>query len=279
MKNKYFKITYYLLLITFPLIISAYTLLQPLPGNVTEVSKLSDYLSWLFKFALAAAAFLAVLQIVIGGLQIISGGASETARSNAKKRIQDALWGLLLAFGAVLILETISPGQFTNLSLSITPVTIKAPTPAPPPVSADWNIMKAKSNETRDYLKSGCNTPTKDDICVLVNKGPCPNSYADTNCTMVSEMPDKVITGLLKIQKESNAYMEITGGTEKGIHAEHGPNKPVVDLAYNQKLLNYFHDQVGLGSGEKMITNKKYSAKDGSFTVMNESTHFHVVFK
>lgn len=105
----------------------AYTLLQALPGNKTEVSGLSDYLSWLFTFALAAAAFLAVLQIVIGGLQIISGGASETARSNAKKRIQDALWGLLLAFSAVLILETISPGQFTNLSLSITPVTIEAP--------------------------------------------------------------------------------------------------------------------------------------------------------
>lgn len=109
----------------------AYTLLQSLPGNVTEISTLSAYLSWLFTFALAAAAFLAVLQIVIGGIQIIAGGASETARSNAKKRIQDALWGLLLAFGAVLILETISPGQFTNLSLTITPVTIEAPAPAP----------------------------------------------------------------------------------------------------------------------------------------------------
>ncbi len=141
MQNKYFKITYYLLLITFitlPFIISAYELLEPLPEGAGEIVEtgLTDYLSWLFKFALAAAAFLAVLQIVIGGLQIIAGGASETARSNAKKRIQDALWGLLLAFGAVLILETISPGQFTNLSLTITPVTIEAPAPAPTPTPA-----------------------------------------------------------------------------------------------------------------------------------------------
>lgn len=275
MKNKYFKITYYLLLITFPLIISAYTLLQPLPGKGTEVSGLSDYLSWLFKFALAAAAFLAVLQIVIGGIQIIAGGASETARSNAKKRIQDAIWGLLLAFGAVLVLETISPGQFTNLNLAITPVIIEAPTPPGPP-GVDWVTKLADDAKTREYLKS---------YYIFPNKGPCPNSYNNTNCTMLSELPQNAVDGVIKIKQDSKAAITITGGTEIGIHKEHGPNKPVLDLNFNNDLLFYMHDKVGLSSGQKMELNTRYTSTDGKFTVIKENNasgsgqHFHVVFK
>ncbi|MBI4692115.1 MAG: hypothetical protein HY773_01595 [Candidatus Terrybacteria bacterium] len=85
-----------------------------MPGE----SLLAKYLSWLFRFALAAAAFLAVLQITIGGIQMIFGGASETARTNAKQRIQDAIWGLVLALGSVLILTTIST-QFKDMKLTI----------------------------------------------------------------------------------------------------------------------------------------------------------------
>jgi len=98
----------------------AYQFLTPLPGEAETIKEnlLSTYLSWLFRFALAAAAFLAVLQITIGGIQIIFGGASETARTNAKARISDAIWGLLLALGSFLILSTISP-QFTDMKLTI----------------------------------------------------------------------------------------------------------------------------------------------------------------
>jgi len=255
--------------------VSAYTLLQALPGGVTEVSKLSDYLSWLFKFTLAAAAFLAILQIVIGGLQIIYGGASEIARSNAKKRIRDALWGLLLAFGAVLILETISPGQFTNLNLAITPVTIEAPAPTPA-MEGEWVTKLADDSRTRDYLKSKY---------IFTNKGPCPNSYYDTNCTMLSDLPQNAVDGVIKIKQDSGAAITITGGTEIGIHKEHGPNKPVLDLNFNNDLLFYMHDKVGLPSGQKMELNTRYTSTDGKFTVIRENNasgrgqHFHVVFQ
>ena len=37
------------------------------------------------------------------------GGAKESERSEGKKQISGALWGLLLAFGAWLILYTINP--------------------------------------------------------------------------------------------------------------------------------------------------------------------------
>lgn len=106
-----------------------YVLLEKLPsegGLKTEVSGLSDYLSWLYKFALAAAAFLAVLMIVVGGIQMIVGGASETARSDGKKRIEQAIWGLLLAITAWLILYSINP-DLVKTGLTIPDITIDAP--------------------------------------------------------------------------------------------------------------------------------------------------------
>jgi len=98
-------------LAVLPIAASAYTFLEPLPGMGQEVdgNLLSTYVTWLFRFALAAAAFLAVVQIVIGAMHIIVGGASESSQTEGRKIIEMALWGLLLAVSSVLILETINP--------------------------------------------------------------------------------------------------------------------------------------------------------------------------
>ncbi len=254
----------------------AYTLLEALPGNITEVSKLSDYLSWLFTFALAAAAFLAVLQIVIGGLQIISGGASETARSNAKKRIQDALWGLLLAFGAVLILETISPGQFTNLSLSITPVTIEAPaptsatSPGTPPGSITWPPGSPPAgtysdSEARGILATNGITVNKAD-CVAINQG---------NCTSLYGLPKSTVENLKDLAEHAKESFVITGGTEYWLHQTHGPGKPIVDIRYDSSLI----DDINALQAEGKIAS--YQCENGGVKVSCSGTpdHFHVVFK
>src|SRR3990167_9043830 len=98
-----------------------YTLLQPLPvaggylkdnENVT----LKDYLTWAFRFILALAGFLAVMMIVIGGVEYIISGASESMRGEAKKRIENAIWGLVMALVSYLVLYTINPSlvDFNN---------------------------------------------------------------------------------------------------------------------------------------------------------------------
>ena len=95
-----------------PVFVQSYTLLEPLPGLKTTSTSgplLSEYLQWVFKFVLATTGFLAVLMIVIGGVEFMISGANESSRGDAKKRISGALWGLLLAFGAWLIVYTINP--------------------------------------------------------------------------------------------------------------------------------------------------------------------------
>lgn len=109
-----------------PIIASAYNLLQPLPGigQGGGGSQLTVYLTWLYRFALAAAAFLALLHIVIGGIMIMVGGASEASQSKGREMIKNAIWGLLLAITAWLILWTINP-DLVEKGFKVDPVTIK----------------------------------------------------------------------------------------------------------------------------------------------------------
>lgn len=89
-----------------------YTLLQPLPQEGKDLHEnvtLKEYLTWAFRFTLALAGFLAVMMIVIGGVEYIISGANEGARTEANKRIWGAISGLVMALVAYLVLYTINP--------------------------------------------------------------------------------------------------------------------------------------------------------------------------
>ncbi len=82
----------------------------------------SGFLVKLYKFGLSAAFFLALLMIVISGVQYVISGASVDKKSEAMSRIKSALFGLLLALCTWLILYTINP-DLVNNGLSLDPVT------------------------------------------------------------------------------------------------------------------------------------------------------------
>lgn len=97
-----------------------YTMLQPLPLNNADASKTDagSYLEGVFVLAIGIAGVLAVIMIIWGGIQYMSTDAI-SGKSEAKSTIQQAIWGLLLAIGAWLILNTISPNLVNfNLNLS-----------------------------------------------------------------------------------------------------------------------------------------------------------------
>jgi len=113
-----------------------YTLLTPLPCNAglggtncTTVNgssvmtsiDLSDFISYAYKFMLALAVVLAVFMITVGGFEYMLSGAANT-KSDALKKIQDAVWGLLLALVAYLLLYTIDPNLVSPSNLSIPPI-------------------------------------------------------------------------------------------------------------------------------------------------------------
>lgn len=96
---------------------SAYTPMEPLPGIKKDTAvNLTDYLSALFKYAITVAAVLAVIMIVIGGMQYIGASGNTSVVEDAKDRIYWAIVGLILALGSWLILNTINP-NLKNLEL------------------------------------------------------------------------------------------------------------------------------------------------------------------
>jgi hypothetical protein len=111
-----------------------YTLLTPLPCNAglgvacstgsstINSIDLSDFISYAYKFMIALAVVLAVFMITVGGFEYMLSGAMDT-KNDAKKKIEDAVWGLLLALVAYLLLYTIDPNLVSSGNLSIPPIT------------------------------------------------------------------------------------------------------------------------------------------------------------
>lgn len=93
------------------------------PTPATSNTDFTGYAKFLYPFALSVGAILAVIMLVIAGLQMMT--ASEGQRSSAKERIQNAILGLLLLVGVYLILHTINP-DLLNLKINTSGLKIDA---------------------------------------------------------------------------------------------------------------------------------------------------------
>jgi len=98
-----------------------YTLLEPLPGigDNGTVSGFGAYIAGAFKLAIGLATVLAVVQLSIGGFKYMTTEAF-TGKSDAKKTITDAIFGLILLLSSYLLLRTINP-DLVNQNLIIPP--------------------------------------------------------------------------------------------------------------------------------------------------------------
>lgn len=91
---------------------------EPLSGQAATLSAsngvdlINQYISMIYMWAASIIGVVAVLMIVVSGLQIIFGGANTEFVSDAKGRIMQALLSLVLLFGTALLLRTINPNFF-----------------------------------------------------------------------------------------------------------------------------------------------------------------------
>jgi hypothetical protein len=110
------------------------------PSNPTAETCRTDieqYLPGIFRLLIASAGALAVIMIVIGGIQYLSTDAI-SGKSEGKELITNALVGLMLVIGSWILLNTINPKTLeVNLSLQRPVSTIPSATsttggPTPP---------------------------------------------------------------------------------------------------------------------------------------------------
>jgi hypothetical protein len=119
-----------------------YKLLAPI-GNLESIggdsdNKIGDYLNIILMIAIGLCGALAVIMIVVRGVQYM-GDESVFGKTEAKHHIMQAVLGLLLALGAYAILNTINPklvgGSLTfnsvNIELDGSPMTSNDAVPPP----------------------------------------------------------------------------------------------------------------------------------------------------
>ena len=127
--------------------IGIYEPISPIPGiggTINLKENTGNYFQKMFQFALGIAGILAVLMIVIGGIQYMMSDAF-TSKEDAKKRIWGALWGLLLLFASVIILETINPALL-NLQLGLPALNPSAPPSIPQPAYSEREVVNIPPN-------------------------------------------------------------------------------------------------------------------------------------
>jgi hypothetical protein len=80
-----------------------------LPGLEGCVNGPADYLSGIYKLSLGVGVFLAAVVIVRAGIKYAISGDNATKQKDAKDDIFQAIFGLVVLFGSVIILRTINP--------------------------------------------------------------------------------------------------------------------------------------------------------------------------
>ena len=150
-------------------------------------------------------------------------------KEDAKSWIRDALWGLILAFSVVLILQTINPQltrfDFLSSLQGLRPTGGGGGTPPPPPPPT---TDPAEANLRAQLRAAG----------ISVNKPAC-SSPTQTNCTNIAGLPSSAISGLISLAEDcACGGFTITGGTEPG-HETHGVGLPMVDIGRSGPITSF----------------------------------------
>ena len=129
-----------------------YTMLEPLPFLTGEV-KFANYLNAVFQILMIGGSILAVVMIVVGGVQYMTSDVLGTKEAG-RERIKNAVFGLILLLCTYIILRTINPDLLTFKILTdavgsanapsaqtVFPEVAGVPPITTPTVWSCWNIL------------------------------------------------------------------------------------------------------------------------------------------
>lgn len=249
-----------------------YTLLAPLPipgleGGTVNIGPTSDsafdfgdYVNGLLKFAIGIAGALAVVMIVIGGIQYMSTD-NFGEKAAGKDQIKNAVGGVVLLLGAYMILNTINP-NLVDFHFEITKATTKADpiidASTPPTENPDgtysgsmcgsWEKGEAWPIDIPTLRSNFENSPLAGvpglGIDVRSSLGTGEEGYCsevgDPGCTTVYYEPaaaTRLNTYMSQLKSACvGCALVITGGSECWLHKTHGPSAAVVDMSVDSGL-------------------------------------------
>jgi hypothetical protein len=122
---KFFLTSILLGITLLPTSVMAQNFLVGIPGIGSPTGDFDGYINAIYAMFISIAALLAVVKIVIAGVKYMFSDIV-TQKSEAKKDIQGAIFGLVLILGAVLILTVINP-DLTNFNLEQNQIPLPEP--------------------------------------------------------------------------------------------------------------------------------------------------------
>ncbi|MCX6754566.1 MAG: D-alanyl-D-alanine carboxypeptidase family protein [Candidatus Nomurabacteria bacterium] len=122
-----------------------YNLLAPIGGMKTAPDNIGTYFNSIFNIAIGLCAVLAVIMIVIGGVQYM-GNESIFGKTEAKGRIKNSILGLLIALGSYALLNTINPDLLGGGGVKIDPVTAGIEEEEIPILSDEGSLAPTKNS-------------------------------------------------------------------------------------------------------------------------------------
>ncbi|MBP7832003.1 MAG: fibronectin type III domain-containing protein, partial [Candidatus Pacebacteria bacterium] len=135
----------------------AYCLLAPLGGiSVIQDAEIDDYFGMIYRIAIGLAGTLAVLMIFFGGVQYMTSDAL-TKKEDGRKRIQNAVLGLIIALSSYAILNTVNPDllEFTfginKLTVGFTPQDIDSNVPQAAEGGKYCKLQNIQNGEPQGY--------------------------------------------------------------------------------------------------------------------------------
>ncbi len=137
----------------------SYCLLEPIVVNGTSQQSvnIATYLGEMFKIGIGLAGIFAVFMIIWGGFEYATTDAIG-GKSAGKEKIEGALWGLGLALGSYLILNTINPEL---LKFSAGPEPIRTEELAKRIEYIDDSLVSARELDTIRQKLNACNEEEK----------------------------------------------------------------------------------------------------------------------
>jgi len=258
-----------------------YVLLAPLPNmgptfDPTQTNNLGIYLNLMIKLFIGICAVLAVIMIVMGGIQYMTSELISN-KEEGKKRITQAIFGLLLALGAWLILSTINPDILKTDLSSLKDVTVAVAlndsvAQTPTMVNGKLQYTSGGLNYTKDEIWA----PRAGQLADLTNSGATVDNecskVGQTNCTSTRGLNPNTLNTIH--QQCLNCELKITGGTEFWAHGgetgstSHQIGSPTVDLRPNPALNAY------LSGGKPLVPMTRYPSPNGPY--LYEGNHWHI---
>ncbi|HEY4514667.1 MAG TPA: pilin [Candidatus Paceibacterota bacterium] len=205
-----------------------YLLLESLPDIEPSGGGL-EYLTGIYNIALTVSVLLAVIMIVIAGVQYSTSWASPSNKSAAKDKIWSAIGGLVLALLSVLILNTINP-DILGGTVSI----VSAPS-GPSGGGVGGKIGGTKCTGTDCHTEDSARALLKQ--YDIGTKGICPPGVR-TSCVNLDGVRKEALIEAIWIKESCKCEIFITGATEDG-HSSGHTNGYKIDIRPTPELIGW----------------------------------------